>query len=278
MSLSPFTIVTTHARDASFRSAADAPPSSAPRGIVGRLRPHVPAFVAAAVAMAAIVWLVTYGTGRLLDREVFGQFYDAQARSFMQGRWDVDYPDIAGEAFLRDGKAYGYFGFAPALPRIVLNVLAPSMRGRWSRLSVSLAAAVSLYFAYRALIESRGLFGRTPEIRPRERIAYAAFILTAGLGSTLIFLASRSYIFHEAMAWGGACALAGHVQALRYLRTGTWASLAAACSLCVCAFFCRPSVGGGAVMTVSCRAASPRPEPPMHGRAGGRDCWDRCVF
>ena len=42
--------------------------------------------------------------------------------------------------------------------------------------------------------------------RAQSRRTYAAVVVTLGLGSTLIFMASRSYVFHEAIIWGSAFA------------------------------------------------------------------------
>jgi hypothetical protein len=54
-------------------------------------------------------------SGATLTPEFFPQagflesFYDAQAQSLLHGRIDVPPEAIATEAFMRNGKAYGYF-------------------------------------------------------------------------------------------------------------------------------------------------------------------------
>src|ERR1700676_4363553 len=65
-------------------------------------------------------WFVTWGDWKLFEREEFCGFYDAQARSIIEGRLDVLSAAIGTEAFSFQGKTYGYFGIGPSLPRIPL--------------------------------------------------------------------------------------------------------------------------------------------------------------
>src|SRR5947207_7117196 len=90
------------------------------------IRRHLP-LLAAVPVLVVFFWMVTYGAGRLFEAEDFGQLYDAQARSLRSGRWDVAPEAIGEEAFIRDGKHYGYFGFVPAVPRMALNALFPAL-------------------------------------------------------------------------------------------------------------------------------------------------------
>ena len=67
-----------------------------------------------AVCATAFAWMVTDGTFQFGFAESFGDFYDYQAASLLQGRLDVPAGVLSGEAFVVDGKTYGYFGIAPA--------------------------------------------------------------------------------------------------------------------------------------------------------------------
>lgn len=202
----------------------------------------LPAFL---LVLGTFIWMVTCGTGELFGSESFGQFYDGQAKSLLAGRWDVEPRHIGQEAFLRDGKCYGYFGFVPALLRIPAAVLMPGAEGRWSRLSQLAACAVALWYACRLLLEARRAFGLPAELDGGSRRAYAAVVLTLGLGSTLIFMASRSYVFHEAIIWGSAFALGCYCHLIRYLAGRSGGDLAAACAFSFLSFFTRGTVGAG---------------------------------
>src|SRR5687767_6333242 len=104
----------------------DATAAPRSRRFLTGLRDHAYILPGAALALGAFLWMVTYGTGALLGRETFGQFYDGQAKALLAGRWDVQQQYIGDEAFVRDGKFYGYFGFVPAVLRIPAAVLMPS--------------------------------------------------------------------------------------------------------------------------------------------------------
>ena len=222
---------------------------------------HLYAGLPISVVLLAFVWMVTYGTWQLTVPESFGQFFDVQAESFLAGRWDVPPRGIAVEAYIHGGKFYGYFGFIPALARIGLNAAVPSMWGCWSRISLTLGCCVSLIYAYQLLLQMRLAVGLGPTVTAGSKWVYGGFLLAAGLGTTLIFLASRAYVYHEAIIWGSALALACYCHLMRYLRTPTATGLTITCALCFCSFFSRASVGIGtvaALLTLSVSLAAAR--------------------
>ncbi len=222
----------------------------------GEFRPHRYALLPAAVVLAAFIWMVTCGSGDLLGKEAFGSFYDAQARSLFAGRWDVPRNAIRDEAFLRDGKVYGYFGFAPALLHMPFAVLWPESDGRWSRLSETAACCVTLWYAYQLLLRARSAFGLPDELDRRSKVLYSLLLISFGLGSSLIFMASEAYVFHEAIIWGAAFSLAGYDYLGRYFITGRSGCLIGACVLGFLAFFSRGSVGAGPIVALALTAVA----------------------
>jgi len=163
--------------------------------------------------------MVTLGTWRLNEREIFGNFYDFQAASFLQGRLDVPEEAIGGEAFEAKGKLYGYFGPTPALLRLPFVATGLAF-GNLSRAAMLFYFALTLGCAYLLLREALRLAGRADgDDDPVPPRAATAILLTAtGWGSTVLFLASRGLIFHEAILGGIAFALVSCVCSLRYLR------------------------------------------------------------
>ncbi|HZK82497.1 MAG TPA: hypothetical protein VFC46_15550, partial [Humisphaera sp.] len=107
-----------------------------------------------------------------------------------------------------------------------------------------------------------GVFG--PFAR-RERIAYSLFLLLVGLGSTTIYLGSRAFIYHEAIIWAVALALAFFDQLLAYLMDGRRIRLTAMCVLAFFCFFCRVTTGCGPLFSllliclnnIACHMAAP---------------------
>ena len=104
----------------------------------------IPSFL---ISLTVCCWFVTWGDWKLFEKESFTRFYDAQARSILHGRLDVPPGAIGFEAFIRDGKTYGYFGIAPALLRIPLVLLFNDMDGRWSRSLMLLGCFINLICA-----------------------------------------------------------------------------------------------------------------------------------
>lgn len=171
--------------------------------------------VAAALAVALFGAVLTQGTGKLLVPEFFGDFYDHQAASLLRGKLDVPPAAIAFEAFVRDGKSYGYFGLTPALLRLPWAILGIGT-GELTRLHLLAYFILALWAGYLVLLEASRLL--TKRERPAPFVVIL-FVAHAGLGSTLFFLASRAYVYHEAILAGVAFALVSVWGSLRYLHS-----------------------------------------------------------
>jgi hypothetical protein len=169
--------------------------------------------VTAAACTLAFTWMVSYGTFKLVYAERFGNFYDYQAETILHGRLDVPDEAISDEAFIVDGRRYGYFGVTPALLRMPFVIFGVFF-GELSRAFMVLYFAVSLVACYLILRVVIQFSGRTDD--PPSPWATVCFIGGAGVGSTLYYLASRAYIYHEAILCGVMFALLGGWCALRH--------------------------------------------------------------
>jgi hypothetical protein len=177
------------------------------------IEPHALFLVCAAVSAIIFAWFVTDGTFQFNYPESFGSFYDFQARSLLHGRLDVPPEAISGEAFLVQGKYYGYFGPTPALLRIPFVAL-DLMAGNLSRGFMVFDYLVCLGASYLILRQAARQTRRTSLLTPA---AVAFFTVNVGLGSTLFFLSSRAYVYHEAILCGCACGLVSCYFSVRYL-------------------------------------------------------------
>src|SRR3954453_9656134 len=128
------------------------PPQTRVSGAAWRALRHAYVLPVFAIVLIVFAWVVTYGDWHLFDAEDYGQYYDALARNILHRRLDVPLDAIRGEAFIRDGKYYGYFGIAPALLRLPLRFLLPSLNGRWSRAFMLIACGLNVLFAYRTVL------------------------------------------------------------------------------------------------------------------------------
>lgn len=184
------------------------------RSLKSLAAPHVPFLVVLALCTTIFAWMISYGTFRLVAEDEFGTFYDYQAASLLRLRWDVPEPSLSGEAFVVAGKVYGYFGPTPALMRLPFALFGAGI-GKLTRLYMVIdyvAALAAVYVLLVWAVRRR----ESSKAQPRKWQTLLA-LLPVGLGSTLFFLGSRAYVYHEAILCGLAFALWSMVCALRAL-------------------------------------------------------------
>jgi len=214
-------------------------------------RQHIFFFATASVAALVFSYIITDETFNFDYQESFGSFYDYQAVSLLQGRLDVPGQAVEGEAFVVHGKTYGYFGPTPAVMRIPFVVLHLAF-GKLSRAFMLLDYAGCLVFACLILrLAVRMLRG---EDASPSGWSVVLLVANAGLGSTLLFLSSRAYIYHEAILCGAVFALATCYFSLRHMaRPGGKAWILA----WICGLLCvnaRPTTGLFALSFLGCAA------------------------
>jgi hypothetical protein len=213
--------------------------------------PHAWFLATAGLCTLAFTASITNGTFRLLYPETFGHFYDYQALSFLQGRLDLPESAHSSESFVFEGKHYIYFGPTPAvlrLPFVFFNV-------GFGVLSRSFM--VASYVAFLAAVYALLIHVSRRATRTRSWPAASAvmlFVATAGAGSTIFFLSSRAYIYHEAILCGATLALWSGYFSLRYLAEPerSWWAGAAACG--IAAVHARPTTGLFALSLLGCAA------------------------
>jgi len=215
--------------------------------------PHVWFVGSTAICAIAFLYVVTGGTFRLLFTEEFGSFYDHQAVSLLHGHLDVPSSALDGEAFAYGGKIYGYFGPTPALLRLPFAFFEIGF-GQLSRSFLLGYYLASLAAVYALLIHASRLLS-TRATWP-ARVDVILLVVSAGLGTTLFFVSSRAYIYHEAILCGVAFALWSSWCSLRWLAqpVSQWWLGALACG--VLAVHSRPPVGLFALTFLGCVAAT----------------------
>lgn len=180
-------------------------------------------------------------------------YYDALGESLLEGRFDVPPKAIGPEAYLIDGRTYGYFGPTPAVLRLPLNALFPSMRGHWTRPMMLASAALTLLATYLLLQKARRAASRGTgrfERRPLRQYLDGFFVLCAAMGTSLVFIQHSPVIYHEALIQGVMWALWSFFWLLHYQETGAPAALFA-CLVCALASFqARSSVGAGPLVAL----------------------------
>jgi hypothetical protein len=218
------------------------------------LKEHRAFALMAMLCTLAFAAIITNGTFRLIYPEVFGDFYDYQAVSLLQGRLDVPYFSLQGESFIYEGKTYGYFGPTPALVRLPLVIFGVGF-GEVSRAMMLGYYLATLLGAYAVLLH---LMGKWRPERPKpatwETLLFTAHV---GLGSTVFFLGSRAYIYHEAILCGIMFAVWSCWCSLRYFSAPASRWWLGALLLGVLSIHARPPAGLFALVLVAGCALAP---------------------
>jgi len=198
--------------------------------------------IGALVGVLFFLLLATWGQPwHMFDKGPYTtDFYDAQARSMVHGHMDIPADVARIEGVVVDGKAQIYFGVGPALIRTPLTGWTTFFDRRLSILSMSVAAGVLGMATARLLKRARTLAIDAPTGRP-----WWFGLLAAGsiLCTPVIFLASRSTVYHEAIIWACAASVAGLDLVIRWWRDPTRRHFLEAVALATFAISCRATSG-----------------------------------
>lgn len=212
-------------------------------------------FTTAATAGAVLgavwfAWMLTAGTFDFFAWQPVADFYDAQAHALLGGRLDVPASVMGIEGFVVDGKTYMYQGPAPAIVRLPVALVTHDLDGRLSRAAMMVAFVLAVVAALRILWRIRVRVRGDAPVETVEAgfVALWAFVLAGG--STLLFTASRSYVYHESLLWALAFALASFDALVGWADRPTRARLVAAGIFATLAMLSRASVGLGPVVAL----------------------------
>ncbi|HEX4978784.1 MAG TPA: hypothetical protein VFV35_01850 [Acidimicrobiales bacterium] len=224
--------------------------------MIGKLDPSARAWVrgAAAGGMPAILahlWLALGPDSSLFGKVTNGHFYEVQARSLLEGRWDIPADSIGAERFRVGDRFYEYFGPWPAVLRIPVVAFTDGLDGRLSRVAVLCAMALfgagcaALLWQVRAL-----LVADARRVDRRAQVSVAVFVFLCGCATPALFLPSWTAVYHEAIAWGMAWSVVAYALVLAHLRSGSRRLLVAASAATALALLSRSSVGLGPLVAL----------------------------
>lgn len=198
---------------------------------------------------AVFVWMLTRGTFDLFQWQRVGDFYDLQAHSLLDGHLSVNGLRLGVESFTVNGTAHIYQGPIPAVLRLpLLAVAGNGLDGRLTQTSMLLAFLVVVFVACRLHWRARTMLRGPVSLGRGEAMLTGLFTFALAGGSALVFEASRAWVYHEALLWGCAFALAAIDLLISYIvRPKVW-TLAAVSLLATCALLTRASVGLGPVI------------------------------
>ena len=227
----------------SVRSAWPGWPSLTRRG-----SPFLIVGAGALLGMTLLFGLLSEGTfdpGHRVIRDPQALFYDAQARSVLNGRLDVPPASLGGEAISVNGRTYGYFGIGPALLRLPVMAFYPDgypNLAPWSYLGAFAVEALATLGIWRTV--RRRLEVSAPPI------VDGVFVFAVLAASPTVFLIARPDVYEEAILWGVAGTLVTFWALLRYFETSKWRWGGVAVLAAAFAVLSRPTVGGAALLAV----------------------------
>ena len=207
--------------------------------------------VGSGIATVVFAWLVTGGTFDLLRRtRLNGDFYDAQARSLLHGNLAIGHRILNIEAFRSNGRTYTYFPPGPAFPRLPIVALTHRFDGRTAPLMMTIAFVIAMAGAGALLWRVRTLVRPDAEVGRGPQVVYGAVAVLVGLGTPLLFMGSRSWIYHEAALWALAFALCAYDQILAFLVKPTAWRLTRASVFAACSVLSRATIGAGPLLAL----------------------------
>jgi hypothetical protein len=223
--------------------------------------------VGALVGLLIFVAVSTRGTFDLAESVPYtADFYDVQAERLLDGGWDMPRDLLAVEGYAHDGKMFMYFAPGPALLRAPFVAVFGSPDGEWSRAWMIAAGVLALAGLGVLAWQIRRLAGVDATVGVLDMVLAAALALTMSAGSSLLFLLSGPWVYHEALLWAVAATLAAFAALLVWIeRPRAWL-LAAAGGLSVLAILSRLTVGSAAAIALAMTAAvvaAARVVPPV---------------
>ncbi len=212
-----------------------------------RARFTIASTVGAVIGGLWFVWMLTEGTFDLFAWHPVADFYDAQAHALLDGRLDVPAAVMGIEGFVVDGKTYMYQGPAPAFVRLPIALLTHELDGRLSRVAMLIAFVIAMVASLRILWQVRVRIRGDAPLPIVEAVLVGGWSFVLAGGSTLLFTASRAYVYHESLLWAVAFALLTFDQLVAFGQRPTRGRLGAAGAFATLAMLSRASVGLGAV-------------------------------
>ncbi|MGZ6909039.1 MAG: hypothetical protein ACXVJ7_15345 [Acidimicrobiia bacterium] len=198
-------------------------------------------------------------------------FHTEQMRRLLHLHWDMSPDVLLIEGFRRGHHWYMYYGPFPSLFRLPFIVLWPDRADRITQWSMLVGFVVALRAVGRLLWRGRRMLGVAAAPSRRELLGAGAFVFLVGAGSSLLFLGSDAWIYHETEVWGAALALSAYEAIIGVVEAPDRRRVLVAGAWTAAAILTRGSVGVGPVASlglIGIASLSARLRPWVGLRAG----------
>jgi hypothetical protein len=168
--------------------------------------PARPFFVASVlggvVGLVVFVALLSRGFKSLTAPVFSTNFYDLQARAFLDGRMWIPNGSASLEGIVFRGHTYIYFGPFLALIRLPVAALAPGTAGHLAQASMVVAAVVLISGSTWLGWNIRHVLRGSAPLTRFDLVAQSAFSASLAGGSVVLYLAGSPSIYYETALWG----------------------------------------------------------------------------
>lgn len=172
-------------------------------------------------AFAYLLTLVDFSTRFTRTANSLGyasNFFDYQGRAFLAGKLAVPDGSLGIEGFLEHGREYMYFGPWPALLRMPILATTTEYDGRLTVLSMALAFALFAVMTTRLVWLVRDLMHPGTPVSRFEAWGMGILLALTTGGTSLTYIASLPWVYHEVYAWVIAFVVGAMYWMLRLLR------------------------------------------------------------
>jgi hypothetical protein len=155
-----------------------------------------------AIVSVYYLFLLSNGTFQLFAPELFSRAFGNMLGHLLHGEFTVDRDVIGYEAFLRDGKAYSYFGIFCALLRLAALPFTDVATVDMGRLSCLVAVVIFVALQLRTLL----IVHHSLPARSRASELLAIMVAATVLSGPQLYILASAWIYHEPVLWAAAMA------------------------------------------------------------------------
>lgn len=217
--------------------------------------PRLIGFFAFSTCATIGVWMSFGGRFALAEPRYSSDFFDAQARSWIDGTWAISEKILGAEAIEVSGRTYMNYGPFPSLLRLPVVALTDSLDGRLSQPSLAIAWLVYVVAVGALWSRIRVLVRGSEPVTVGEAAFGACVVVAMTVGSVLVTSVSIPNVYNEAIAWGVALATSSLVLFLLLIDTWSRGLAIALCFSVTGTILSRVHLGVGLVLVLWAIAA-----------------------
>lgn len=188
----------------------------------GRTRAHrvIDALVAFTCVAVGTAW--TFNPFRTqFTGGTFSNYFEGQARAFLDGNLAFDQGVLGIEAFIRDGKEYMYFGPFLGVLRVPFAALSFDLDGRLTLISLFAGTALLYWQSNKLLDIILRLVHPGDQQSDTERWIRLGWRASLATGTVVLTLLAIPWAYHEAHLWSAALFITVLNQMLRFQEIPT---------------------------------------------------------